>query len=170
MKSREAGIALALVLIVLAVVWWRTDGIGGGLACGGRTLAAADAVRCITLSTVTDGALGGRYDGTQQYLGLAFAVPAGQELVVTRLTTTADAAAPITVIYGWGDSDVADSVAAPALARTAGGFTVPATGAAADGHRSHEAVFIVPAGKYLWARMSGAANWPGRVQMVGYLR
>ena len=167
MKSREAGIALALVLIVLAIVWWRTDGLSGPLTCGGRELTGAESAQCLTAFTTTAVALGGRYDSTDLPAAQPFLVPAGRNYVVTRLLVTPDALAPVTLSWGHGTTHVADSIAAPVNSRTMGEITIPAGGTEIV---EISTVWIAPGGTYPWASQRGVAAWTGRVQIIGYVR
>lgn len=166
MRFKEAGIAIGLLCILFAVLWWRTDAFGGTkVDVGSATISASDQAAVRQPISATSGATGGRYDSLDHPLGTDYVVTAARTFWVYGIVTSSDAAA-ITVTYGYGDTHVENSAAAPTNAVTLGEFYLPAGG----GLERVPVTVSVPAGKYPWAQVTGPANWPSRVTMVGVER
>lgn len=126
---------------------------------GGINLNLADAQgRITTLLNPTLNLGNGRYDSLDSPLGTDFIVPAGFEFHVTDGDMPHDP--PESVIsFGWGDTHVENSIAAPTNSVIAFRITL-------DDGSPHEFTMhvIVPAGKYPFVRFeegTGSLDGPG---------
>ncbi len=160
------GIAVIFAILAFAVIW--VGDIRGGqipgrtgvtFNIGGITLDLPDAQgRITTLVNPTLNIASGRYDSLDSPLGTDFIVPADREFHVTDGDMPHDP--PESVIsFGWGDTHVENSVAAPTNDVIA--FRISLDDNSPDEFSMH---VIVPAGKYPFVRYeegTGTLDGPG---------
>lgn len=164
MREKSAGIVLALAIIFFGLFWFHTDGFSGNVfTCGGALEFKAAAINtCDGLITPSTSPGGGNYDSVDLPLGTSYEVAARRTFLLAGVAVTIGATST-TLQFGYGDTHVENSVAAPASDVVLGEVQYPANAGLVLTSITGE----VPAGKFPWARITGPSAWPSRVTLYG---
>src|SRR3990167_3544913 len=168
MKSKEAGVAIALGLAAFFILWMQMYRFTkDDLTIGALGLSGGRSVEVITLinSSTSTPALG-RYDSLDSPRSTNYTVPTGQSLYVYAVGWTNATSTPLTVLLGYGDTKVKNSTSAP---------TNLVVQYAATGQANGEPMLLpmtvaIPAGKIPVVYIGGTGSYPSDVMAYGVER
>lgn len=168
MKSKEAGAAIVLALAVFFILWMQMNRFTkDDLEVGGLHLSGGRSVEVITLiNSSTSTPTLGRYDSLDSPRSTNYTVPTGESLYVYAVGWTNATSTPLTLLFGYGDTKVQNSAAAP----TNLVVQYSATGQANGLPMLLTTTIRIPAGKIPVAYIGGTGSYPSDVMAYGVER
>ena len=168
MKSKAAGVAVALGLAAFFILWMQMNRFTkDDVTVGALGLSGGRSVEVITLinSSTSTPALG-RYDSLDSPRSTNYTVPTGQSLYVYAVGWTNATSTPLTLLIGYGDTKVQNSASAP----TNLVVQYSATGQANGEPMLLPMTVAIPAGKIPVVFIGGTGDYPSDVMAYGVER
>ena len=168
MKSKAAGVAVALGLAAFFILWMQMNRFTkDDVTVGALGLSGGRSVEVITLiNSSTSTPVLGRYDSLDSPRSTNYTVPTGQSLYVYAVGWTNATSTPLTLLFGYGDTKVQNSAAAP----TNLVVQYSATGQANGEPMLLPLTVAIPAGKIPVVFIAGTGSYPSDVMAYGVER
>ena len=168
MKSKGAGVAILFAFAAFVILWMQMDRFTeDDLTVGALGLSGGRSVEVITLiNSSTSTPVLGRYDSFDSPRSTNYTVPTGQSLYVYAIGWTNATSTPLTLLFGYGDTKVQNSAAAP----TNLVVQYSATGQANGEPMLLPLTVAIPAGKIPVVYIGGTGNYPSDVMAYGVER
>ncbi len=167
MFSKDKGIAIVLIGIILALLFIATDFLTDGFSkttlveVGSITAPFSGVLSVDTALTASTTITDGRYDSFDSPLGTSFVGDPVNIFVVGGFSLTSSSA-DIRVDYGFGTTHVENSIAPPAGLVIVGSFVIPT----ASGIERIPVLWKIPVNTHPVVRVSGADS-NGHITFIG---